>query len=86
MPSQPPPTTYCLTKLPLNLLFIPLLAFLLSGCSTYKKVYTADPYIQVKQGFYKTEVVNGVKGRYVTMRVWNLGVQGVKRVMQWAAR
>ena len=60
-----------------NLLFIPLLAILLSGCSTYKKVYTANPYIQVKQGFYKTEVVNEVKGRYVTMRVWNLAPKSV---------
>ncbi|MFN8776731.1 MAG: hypothetical protein ACK5XV_08195, partial [Flavobacteriales bacterium] len=68
MPNLTPPTTSRLTQL----LFIPLLAFLISGCSTYKKVYTADPYIQVKQGYYKSEVVNGVKGRYVTMRVWNL--------------
>jgi hypothetical protein len=45
MPTQPPPTTHPLAQL----LFIPLLAFLLSGCSTYQKVYTNDPNKQIKR-------------------------------------
>ncbi|MFN9392602.1 MAG: hypothetical protein ACK505_08965 [Flavobacteriales bacterium] len=45
MPNLTPPTSYRLAQL----LFLPLLAFLLFGCSTYKKVYTNDPNKQVRR-------------------------------------
>jgi hypothetical protein len=72
------PANWRLAQWPMHILFIACLAVLLSGCSLYKKVYKEDPFIQVKQGFYKPEVVDGVKGRYVTLRVWNYSAKTVK--------
>jgi hypothetical protein len=60
-----------------NFLFLLSAIVILSSCNLYKKVYSENKFIQVKQGMFKPEVVHGVKGQYVILRVWNYSAQAV---------